>query len=292
MTPEEILAKEGVKHYDKDIRQMTTKELKANFAASSSGKIIIAKVIKNIVWQVYEWVKADQEQVEGNLRSFFYAYIKSVMGKVGALDDKTSPYDVMIDVFSEFVQDHKLFRYQDFSFDDGDWENRRIGQKYPQIIVFAEKTGYMRLLKEFYNTYSVTVAALGGQPSLLSTEYAVTHISELISLTIPFYLLAIVDYDPSGGLIAKTYQNQLNSQGILEISSINLIVPENYTPQEIDLYKYPLPTDQRSMTLNQKWIEQGGGINGQMYGMEADSMPRSRIRNLVKKEIEKIISNL
>jgi len=159
MTTEEILAKEGVKHYDKDIRQMTTKELKANFAASSSGKIIVAKVIKNIVWQVYEWVKADQEQVGG-------------------------------------------------------W------------------------------------------------------------------------------LVAKTYQNQLNSQGILDISFANLIIPENYTPQEIDLYKYPLPTDQRSMTLNQKWIEQGGGINGQMYGMEADSMPRSRIRSLVKKEIEKITANL
>jgi hypothetical protein len=288
MTTEEILEKEGIAHYEKDIRLMTVKELKANFGAASSGKIIVSKVIKNIVWQVYEWILAGQEQVEGNLRTFWYLYIKPVMGKIGELDDPTDPYDTMIDAFIKLVQDYGLFKYRDFNFDDDNWENRRIGQVYPQIILFAEKTGYMKFLKEFYDTYSITVTALGGQPSLLSTEYTAFHISELIPLTTHFYLISVVDYDPSGSIIARTYRNQLHSQSILDISFVNLIIPANYTPEEIENYKYPLPTDQRSITINQKWIQEGGGINGEMYGLESDSMPRQRLKTLIKKEIEQI----
>jgi len=45
LSPEEILKKEGIKHYEKDIRVMTSKEIRYNFKAESSENIIISKVI-------------------------------------------------------------------------------------------------------------------------------------------------------------------------------------------------------------------------------------------------------
>jgi hypothetical protein len=142
MGTQEILEKEGIKHYDKDIRMMTLKELKTSFGAASSGNILVSKAIKNIIWQVYERVKVGQELVEGNVRSFWYVYVKPVIGKIGALNDATDPYDEMIDLFIEFVQHYGLFKYRDFGFDDDSWENRRIWKKYPNVIIFSEKTGY------------------------------------------------------------------------------------------------------------------------------------------------------
>jgi hypothetical protein len=150
---------------------------------------------------------------------------------------------------------------------------------------------YMKLLREFHKNYSVTVTALGGQPSLLSTEYTAVHIAEKVSLTEPFHLLSIVDYDPSGAIITQTFLDQLHCQGVLDIHLLNLITLENYTAQEIEIYKYPLSTSKWAKTINEKWIKEGGGINGEMYGLEADSMPRSRLRSLVKKEMDRITSS-
>ena len=55
--------------------------------------------------------------------------------------------------FRNLVLEHKLFKYQDFNFTDENWENRRIGTSRPEILVFAEKTGWVRFLHEIHEQW-------------------------------------------------------------------------------------------------------------------------------------------
>ena len=284
MTLEEILKKENIKDYAKDIRLMTKAELTKNFSAVSSGKPMAALIIKNLIWQTYTGIQAKKiPPFEGNLRSYWY-FIKPVLARVNLLEG-SDHYQTMLKAFVEFVGRYRLFRYMDFGFDDDSWENRRIGNKNPQIIVFAEKTGWMRILREIHKTFDVTVIALGGAPSLLTTEYTVAHITKATNRKL-FHLISAVDYDPAGYSIARAFANQIITQGIEDCELIDLIIPANYTQEEIELFKFPIPAKQK--TKLKKWLKITGGINGQPYGLEADSIPRDRFKAMVEKELAEL----
>ena len=77
MSIAEILKKEGIREFSKDIRIMSTKELKANFSAVSSKEPKATLIIKNQIWQTYRRIKTRREPAtEGNLRSYWYSHIK------------------------------------------------------------------------------------------------------------------------------------------------------------------------------------------------------------------------
>ena len=123
-----ILAAEGVRVLDKDIRAMPLDELKARFSYISKPQIVTAWVVKSLIWQAHVKIAAGEwPQVDGNLRSFWYSNIKSTMSRIGALGDPKDPYDVMLYAFTEFTEKYRLFKYADFGFTDENWENRRIG---------------------------------------------------------------------------------------------------------------------------------------------------------------------
>jgi hypothetical protein len=205
---------------------------------------------------------------------------------VGLLSKRHDHYETMLDMFNELVREHKLFRYADFGFDDNNWENRRIAKKMFNVVLFGEKVGWLRTLKAFYEKYGMNIIVLGGTPSLISTEYFVQHLSEVTSLEQKFYLISAVDYDPSGLIIANSFAEQLKDLGVKEVELINLISLENYTEREVKLFKYKVPSKHKKKV--KKWIEATGGIDGKAYGLEADSMPRSRYRRLVLETLERL----
>jgi hypothetical protein len=275
---EKILAAEGVRVLQKDIRTMPLDELKANFSFATKPKIVTVRVVKSLIWQAHTKIAAGEwPQVDGNLRSFWYSNIKSTMSKIGAVGDPKDPYDMMLYAFVEFTEKYRLFRYADFGFTDENWENRRIGVKHPQIIVFSEKQGFVRLMREVNKTYDCTTAALNGISSVLSSEYMMAHIAEQ-GVNLPktrFHVFGIVDYDPNGAIVAGAFQRQIKSQGVKLLRYRDLVTPAIFTPEELELSKFTLPPKQR--TKNRKWLEKTGGINGQAYGIEADAVPKDRL---------------
>lgn len=282
-----LLQSLDISHFDKDIRLMTAKELKANFAATSSGRILLSKLIKNIIWQAYEKIKEGSEPpIEGNIRTFWYLWVKPVLSHFSSDDKaKTDPYDVVTQNFSQLVLDQKLFSYQDFDFTDENWENRRIGTSKPNILIFAEKTGWIRFLRDLNQELGTSVVALGGAPSALSSEYTAKHILQVLpSSKTPLKLIGIVDFDPSGHIIAQAFQNQLASCGLAASSLDLLIDPKNYSKKEIEVFKFPLPKSEK--TKLDLWLKQTGGIDGQPFGLESESMPRNRLKSLITKLIE------
>ncbi len=285
-----ILEYEGIQEFETELRRFSLEEIQEHFSAESSGRIILTKVIKSLIWQAVSWVRSGRiSGVDGNLRSFFYQWIKPVMARIpGALEQKRDPYSTMLDVFVELVEKYQLFRYAELDLDDANWEHRRIGVTNPHLLIFAEKIGFFRFLRRIHDSYSVTVAALGGTPSLLSTEYLVRSLGQVVELDRQFVAFFIVDWDPSGYQIIHSQLRQLRSLGIANIEPHELIEPEHYTPEDIEVFRFPLPGRQK--TKNRKWLETTGGINGELYGLEADSMPRARLSSLLDEKIQPYLS--
>ena len=287
---EKILAAEGVRVLQKDIRALSLDELKAAFRYTSKPGIVTAWVVKSLIWQAHVKIAAGEwPQVDGNLRSFWYSNVKSTISKIGALDDAKDPYDVMLYAFVDFTEKYRLFRYADFGFTDENWENRRIGVKHPNIIVFSEKAGFVRLMREVNKTYDCTTAALNGISSVLSSEYMMAHIAEA-GVDVPrtrFHVFGIVDYDPNGAIVAGAFCRQIKSQGVKLLRYTDLVTPAIFSPEELDLSKFSLPPKQR--TKNRKWMERTGGINGQPFGIEADAVPKARLLSLLDKLLKPLL---
>lgn len=282
----EILAREGIREFDEDIRRFDLARLKEEFGAASSGRIIVAKVIKNLIWQAVSQVRSGTlDGLEGNLRSFFYTHIKPVVARIpGALEAARDPYDSMLGAFVELVEEYGLVSYIELDLDDENYHHRLVGDRRPHLIVFAEKVGFFRFLERLHRDLGITVAALGGTPSVLSTEYLVQSLSEKVELSEKFVALSITDWDPSGYQIAEAQIRQLRSFGIEEIEHEGLVDPKHYTADEIELFRFPLP--RRQKTKNRNWLKETGGIEGELFGLESDSMPRKRLRSLVEEKLK------
>lgn len=282
-----LLEKEGIVEFEegKDIRGLRRSEIKRHFGSSTSNRIVISKLIKSVIWHAYRRIQDGSEApITGNLRTFWYRWLKPTLAKVPKKYlGKSDLYDAMSELFVEMVLELKLFSYKDFDFSDENWENRRIGTERPEVLVFAEKRGWIRILRRFHEEYGVSILALGGFPSALTSQYTAAGLGEVLEEGQAVRLIGLVDYDPSGALIASSFRKQLEQSGLMVSELVTLIEPRHYTDEELALFKFPLPRSQKTKTA--EWLEETGGIDGERYGLESESMPMERLQKLVKAAI-------
>ena len=75
-------------------------------------------------------------------------------------------------------------------------------------------------------------------------------------------------YDPAGYWIEQEFAAQLRTYGV-EVGAAHSIIKPDLLPAELlDIYKYRL----RMSARTKNWMETTGGINGESYGLEADSL--------------------
>lgn len=280
-----LLEKEGIVVLEQDIRGLRRSEIKRYFGSSTSNRIILSKLIKSVIWQAYTRIKDGTESpITGNLRTFWYRWLKPALAKVPKKYlGKTDLYDAMSELFMEMVLALRLFSYKDFDFTDENWENRRIGEKQPEILVFAEKRGWIRILQRFHREHGVSILALGGFPSALTSQYTALELKKALGEGQAVRLIGLVDYDPSGALIASSFRKQLELSGLEVSELVTLIEPRHYSDEELALFKFPLPRSQKTKT--EAWLEETGGVDGGRYGLESESMPVERLQELVKAAI-------
>lgn len=284
LTPQEIqaiLKKEGIAEFEKDIRLLDRGAIAEKLAAKHSGRIILKKLLKSIIWQVYCRIKEGSEPpLIGNIRTFWYRFCKPVLARIPDDDElKTDPYGVMLKAFHTLIMERGLFLYADFDFTDEGWENKHLGTTRPEVVIFSEKTGWIRMLKRWHKRWGVSVVALGGFPSALSSEYAATALKDVAKGKV-VELIGIVDYDPSGYLIASSFHKQLGAAGLEANEPKLLIHPEHYTAEELEMYAFPLPKKQKTKLRN--WLEATGGIDGEMMGLESESMRLEKVEALLE----------
>ncbi len=275
------LRREGIYHFRETIHLQPGEWLVKQFGPGRNYPVNVNKLMKNIIWQVRERVvHEEQPPVQGLLRSFWYAYVKPALARAGSLGQDVDQYDQMIKMFVRLVQYCDLMRYRELGFLDDNHNDRRIGIN-NHVILFAEKAGHYPLLERIARELEVTILALGGQPSLLSVEYFVDEMREQgIDIRKSFYTFSLVDYDTSGWIIRDAFLNDLRFFKLKHIRHTDLILPTIFSREEIELNKFPLRNPPEMQAKNKKWLKESGGIDGELYGIEADAAPAERIQQL------------
>lgn len=297
---EEILKKLGIKDYSTDILKMSKEEILKEFGRGTK-RLNKSLFIKNVIWQTYKRIKAGEKPFDvGNIRSFWY-YIKDTMDRIGATK-QGDPYNIVSDMFVLMVK-AGLFQYRDFDFEDDDRGNRWLGKKFSSIILFAEKTAYTDLLRSVNHDYDMTTIATGGQSSYLSIEYFVQEMVDAgLDLNQEFIVFSVVDFDPSGDMIATKFVENMKDNGIQTFRQFpnpfskdfwrnDLIIPANMTPdQRKRVFRLPLKV--RKSGLADKWARRTGGVNGNKnpnYGIETIVMSKTQLQEIFEKELAKVI---
>ncbi len=142
----------------------------------------------------------------------------------------------------------------------------------------------MRFLRQIHTDFGVSVIALGGMPSALTSEYTARDINvKLLEDPKPVHLIGIVDYDPAGDIIANSFKEQLSDTGLSSSSLSTLIHPSHYTKDELALFRFPLP--KKDKTKLNLWLAKSGGIDGKAFGLESESMHPKKLYTLIEQRI-------
>lgn len=290
---------ENLRSFEKEIRFMSADELKANFKFKATGEFNVREFMANMIWEYYNLLQlGKRDPIEGNIRTFWYV-IKPTLSKVIKIDS-ASHYGIMIDVFKNLIVTNGLFKYKDFGFISEDQNNYSVGSQHPNIILCGEKSGHFKKLQRLQQEFGITIISMGGMPSILTTEYLMDDVEKATDLKeIPFHLISLVDYDPAGAIIAKTFATQVKHEGVKNIASFSHILsPNNFTPDELPNITEPVPQDSPSdKTRVKKWLEAGGGVDlgdgiRHPLGIECEALilDFERLKVLFKKEFDKIIN--
>jgi hypothetical protein len=287
------LRKAGIRSYDVLIHDQPKEWLIKNFKQGATDyPVNVARLMRNIVWQTRERiVKGEKPPLKELIRTFWYMYIKPTLSRANSLTNETDQYAQLIDNIVYMVKDIQVMRYEDIGFRDENQAHRRVGAN-ANIILFSEKLGHQDFLSDIADKYNVSILALGGQPSVLTSEYFVETVREAgVNLQRSFYLFSIVDYDPSGWIIRDAFVDNLKFYGITNTRVIDLIHPDMLTPEEIKLAKYRIPATEamrvknktwlkevhRRDYRNQKYLEDTKRGKPVLYGLEAESISAKRL---------------
>ncbi len=285
---EQTLKQEGISHFEKDIRTMTTAELKKNFCVKSSGRVNITRLMKNIIWQAYEFLQQGKiEPIDDNIGFFWYTHIKPVLSRLGIYTNLSMYKNKMYRCFTEMVTKHCLFHYIDFSFVDERSYSRVLGNNNGHLIVFVEKDALFKVIKRLAVEHDLTAISLGSTPSWLATEYLVGNMKKKGLLTKPVHLFSIVDYDPYGYCTEQVFLDQLQFWGVKITSFDSLVNPKNLPRKLINLYKYKIKKSPKV----KKWLAKTGGIAKAPFGLESEALGSKMIVEICKKAIQPYLDN-
>ncbi len=287
-----ILDELKIRKIESAIFNLSYDELHKHFGFATGGFNATA-CLRNLIWQDYTKLQnGELKPFYGNIRSYWYSRAKPVLARAKE-KNFANKYDLMSGVFVEMVVDKRLFSYRDFWFMDEGAHNRKLGEGNGHILLVSEKVGHVELLKEIQRDYGISIVALGGQPSALSSEYLLRDLEEAgfsSQETIP--LLTIVDFDPAGDIIVESFMAQLRSLGFTgNFKRIDLVQPGHMHHRQIQLHKYKLPKNIKYRKKIESWIKRTGGLypynkRWKLYGLEADSMAWEELTAAFEKEVQ------
>ena len=289
---QQYLMKMGIKDLEKNILFMTRDELIAAFSTASGSAVVVSVLLANFLWQQIQYIRAGSPSPVdgGNVRSLWYL-VKPVLSRIGSLDE-TDHYKTLSSELAEMAA-RRLISYREFGLiDDGKWS---IGAYNPHVILMAEKEAHYRFLQQMQDYTGATILATGGQPATITSEYFTAALLEKLAqvgldTAAPppeVVILSLTDYDPYGWALLDTFAGDLKTFGLPKIRVINLSVPKNYRPEELEMMHYDLEkSGDTPPAMLRKWMKRTNGIDGKPWGMEVDvlMMDRARVKTLILTE--------
>ena len=280
---------DNIRPFNKDLRLMSKEELNTHFLHPRTGNFETSEFLSNYIWEYARLLKQGKRPpIEGNIRTFWYV-LKPTLARAVPLEGEKQYYQ-MLEAFQRLIVRYGMLKFRDFSFSD---EGQRFyvpGSKRINVLLVAEKKGHFRRLQSLQEEYGLTIVALGGMPSLLNSEYFASNLAPKLAKK-PLHIISIVDYNPAGALILKAFLAQLQHEGLSTPESIqHLVVPEHFDPEELQAISEPVPMNSKAdRTKARRWIEAGGGINGEPRGIESDALVlyRDRLKGFLQKALDK-----
>ncbi|MBX3172565.1 MAG: hypothetical protein KF760_34500 [Candidatus Eremiobacteraeota bacterium] len=241
-------------------------------------------LLANILWQILRRRKLGiPNHAYADYREIWYYAVKTTLYRAGYLtrsdfdwnpDDRgpsTPSFLLLQTLLAQMVGEDRLCTFREFGFKDKDKQEFRIGSRLPQVLVVCEKDSLGDKLEALSEQFGVSYVVLGGQPSLLATEFFSEKIRHLGPLTI----IAYVDYDPAGWIIVRSYIEQLARYGVECPGGVHgyLVRPESFTAEELELHALPLEPESASEAGKIKlWMQECGGIGGKPMGITANRL--------------------
>jgi len=287
-----------------DIKQFTRVRMLTYFRQVQVNRIDKRRVIKNIIYQMFRWIKKGIEPLsDGNIRSLWYR-IKAVLAYHSNILEP-GDVDTFYNTLQEMVEDKNLFRYKDFGFMDMNEPYRGIGTERPEIILASEKIGHYLFIRKLAAEVGASFICLKGEPAIISLEYFSDELFEACgdrNKTV----FSISDIDPAGYSIERNLLGGLERQGHKIARVVKLVDPSVFTTEEISIIRYPVvgfqqkgdtitpqpPARMSQVTKSRDWFSQeikddrflsekdkGGGWKVvTIWGIESDAADRAIIQ--------------
>lgn len=271
------------------------------FRKFGENQIDKRRLAKNIIWQVWRWIKKGiRKQFDGNIRSFWYE-VKNALGgdEILEADDVGMFYDTL----REMIEDQRLFRYKDFGFMDMN-EYHGIGKHRPEIILGVEKAGLSNFTRALAAEAGSSYICTRGEPSVLTIEYFTDDLRAAIGAR-EVTVFVMTDINPSGVSIRRNLLAGLEAQGVKVASSVTMLFPSDF-PDDVlpgskaKVVRYEVkgsvitpvpPAKMGQVTKALKWFESigdprlkteveypGGKRIVTIWGIDSDTADREMVR--------------
>ena len=282
------------------LEEMTREQIVATFQVD--GRMSHARLVRTLVWQALGLILCGREDpLRGNLRSFHYRFSDPLYGSLSlykSVSDKDPRFQDFLasdpdcgrgetakksyignlceDVFAEYVA-QKIFRYQGaFEIKNANEGNSKLGEGRASLLFFTEKQGLDDYCKRYYEEYRISTMFSRGQPSLVTAEY---FADELRAKKIArLNLVGLVDWDPAGFQIARTYRRNFEQlgfgiKGFTILTSLDLFTEHALETKSYDLTNVAPGREK----LTQKWFEETKGIHGKRRGIYVNHARQNRV---------------
>jgi hypothetical protein len=225
------------------------------------------KLIANLLWQRFRqgWTK------QSAFRQLWYEDVAPAVERAGFA--RAGGYAVLQELLRTWVGDERFFTFREYGFKDPGAHNRRIGS---DVVLVVEKDTIADRAFALAREFGVSCIVLSGQPSLLETEWFVHVLARKL-----VRVIALVDYDPAGWIVARSFVAQLRRYGVEVPRPVEFLVrPEVFTAAELELVAVPISAGSASWEeKTQDWMAECGGVNGERLAVGADHLePYARLR--------------
>ena len=274
-----------------DLRSMKPEQLTEFF--SRNGGINDAKIIMTFLVQYFVRFLEEQDgSVRGNLKSFWYRKLARSLERLGRHEVRggisvksagsRSSYllKTMEDSFEQLFL-KEFFHYRDLDVYNHRESFRLMGRDKKRHLFYTEKEGLFWFCETVHARHSCHAFASRGSATWLDIDYLAEAIRKLDVRNL--YVAALTDYDPWGLYIAKQIRRKLESAlfGFRKIQLEVLTDLELFDPAVIQREKRYLLTGHEYpqdpvYRIVQRWIDHGGGINGEPYGMHVDHLDHAK----------------
>lgn len=296
-----------------DVKQFSRERMLSCFRQYGVNEINKKRVIKNIIYQLWRWIKKGIEpKGDGNIRSLWYQ-VKTVLAYHSDILE-AGDVDTFYNTLQEMIEEKELFRYKDFGFFDETADWRAVGEVLPHVVLVTEKKGLLFFIQSMATAVGASYMTLKGEPTMIAMEYFGDELKEKCGGR-PLVLLCVTDVDPAGESIQRNLAKGLAKTNAIE-RTVRLVDTSLYTDQQIKIIRWPTayylkkgdeikpapPTSKSWLTKALRWFETmqndsrllkfedaaDGWTKITIFGIEADSADRQKVEARFRAELEKM----